>query len=163
MLFPPFPDTARVWVYQANRLLTATEATAIQAAQTEFVQTWASHGRDLTADGALLHHLFIVFVVDEAVAGASGCSIDKSVAFVRGIAEAYKIDFFDRMIFAFRNDDNEVALARRDSFAAHYQHGLIDDDTVVFDTLVETLGALRNGFEKPLAESWHKRMVKIVV
>ena len=31
MLFPPFPDTARVWVYQANRLLTATEATTAVA------------------------------------------------------------------------------------------------------------------------------------
>ena len=164
MLLANLADTARVWVYQSNRVLTAAETTEIQALTNAFVGEWTAHGSDLTAAGEVIHDLFIVLSVDEAQAGASGCSIDKSVAFIRSLQERYEIDLLDRMTFVYRNNlTGDVETASRQNFARLYDIGMIDDETTVFDTVVPTLGEFRSRFELPLQASWHRRMVTMSV
>jgi hypothetical protein len=48
-----------------------------------FCIQWTAHGANLKAYGEVRHHRFIVMIVDETAAGASGCSIDKSIHFIR--------------------------------------------------------------------------------
>jgi hypothetical protein len=163
MLLANLADTARVWVYQSNRVLSADETTEIQALTNNFVGEWTAHGSELTAAGEVIHNLFIVLAVDEEQAGASGCSIDKSVAFVRSLQERYEIDLLDRMTFVYRDAAGEVQTASRQNFARLYDIGSIDDDTTVFDTVVPTLGEFRSRFELPLHQSWHRRMVTMSV
>ena len=117
----------------------------------------------LWAAGEVIHNLFIVLAVDEALAGASGCSIDKSVAFVRILQERYEIDLLDRMTFVYRDMLGDIHTASRQNFARLYDMGVIDDETTVFDTVVPTLGDFRNSFELPLQKSWHRRMVTMSV
>jgi hypothetical protein len=159
--FQHFAPTSRIWIYQANRAFSANEIREIQILTHSFVEGWAAHGRDLTAAGTVLHDRFLVLVVDEARAGASGCSIDASVGFVRELQTKYNVDLLDRMVFAFCDDKGAVQTASRAAFAQLYAMGAIDDDTIVFDTLVPTLADLQSRFEVPLAQSWHRRMVHI--
>ncbi len=153
------PDHARVWIYQSNRELSTNEVIEIQQLTNIFAKNWASHGRGLSAEGAVVHNRFLVLAVDEASAGASGCSIDKSVAFVRDLQNKYQIDLLDRMTFAFRNQKNEIEYAKRDEFAQLYQTKTIDNNTLVFNNLVDNLHDFRSKWEISLADSWHKRMV----
>lgn len=153
------PDHARVWIYQSNRLLTAKEVDEIQTLTTKFVVDWASHGRELVAEGRLLHYRFLVLAVDERVAGASGCSIDKSIAFVRKLQETYQIDWLDRQSFAFRNAQNEIQTAANPEFSSLYHAQKITDDTLVFNNLVTNLGNFNQKWEVRLADSWHKRLI----
>ena len=155
--------TSRVWVYQSSRAFSESESETIAQLAQKFAHSWAAHGRELVAAGSLLHHRFLVLAVDEQLAGASGCSIDTSVGFVRELQSTYAVDFLDRMQFAFRDERGEVRTATRAAFAQLYAAGVIDDDTLVFDTLVATLADLQNRFEVPLGQSWHKRMVGIAV
>jgi hypothetical protein len=163
MLLAKLSDTARVWVYQSNRVLTTEESVEIQQLTHEFVAQWTAHGSELWAAGEVIHNLFIVLAVDEALAGASGCSIDKSVAFVRVLQERYEIDLLDRMTFVYRDMVGDIHTASRQNFARLYDMGVIDDETTVFDTVVPTLGEFRSNFELPLQKSWHRRMVTMSV
>lgn len=153
------PATARVWVYLANRPFPAQQKEKVDRALQEFARSWVSHARPLTAAAELLQDRFVVLAVDEKQAGASGCSIDKSVHFLRQLQADYQLDLFDRMVFAYQDEKGEVQTADRTAFQGLYHDGKITDDTLVYDTMVATVGSLSNDFLKPLGESWHKRMV----
>ena len=97
-------------------------------------------------------------MVDETQAGASGCSIDKSVHFIKRLEIDYSTNFFDRLTFAYIKDE-EVYTAHQDTFREMYANGAIDDSLKVFDHLVKDKFNFQHHWVKPLSESWHKRMV----
>lgn len=152
------PDTTRVWIYQSNRPFPDRVVPEVKAKIKSFVAQWVSHGRRLNGFGDLLHQQFVVFMVDESMAGASGCSIDSSVYFLKNLQAEYNVDLFDRMTFTYL-DGEEVKTAPRLVFGQLYRDGKITDETKVFDTLVNNKGDFDNRWIKPLKESWHKRMV----
>jgi len=153
------PPQARVWVYPAHRSLNEEEAIKADTAAKAFTKQWTAHNHLLLADAAVLHNQFLVLAVDESAAGASGCSIDSSVHFVRQLGAELNVDFFDRMRFSFRKSEDEIAILSREDFKSAYSAGEISDSTIVFDPLIKTVADLNHQFERPLAESWHKRMV----
>ena len=90
-------DTSKTWIYQSNRAFTPEEAIEIQNHIHVFCRNWVSHSNELKAAGQLINNRFIVLMVDESKAGASGCSIDKSVHFIKSIGSKYQTEMFDRM------------------------------------------------------------------
>lgn len=155
---PTLPATARVWIYQANRPFGEADLPQIKKYVNEFAQSWTSHNRQLMAYGDVLHHRFVVLMVDESAAGASGCSIDSSVHFMKKLGEAYGVDLFDRMTFSWM-ENGEAKSAKSEEFAQLYASGKITDETLVFDNLVKTKGEFDEKWLKPLNESWHKRFI----
>ena len=152
------PDT-RVWIYQGSRPFAEADIPGIREQVKAFAQRWVSHNRALRSYGDVWHDRFVVLMVDETRAGASGCSIDTSVHFLQDLAEATGVDLFDRMIFTYRdNTTRAIQSAPREEFMALYQQGKIDDDTVVFDNLIQRKADFEDRWEKRLADSWHKRM-----
>lgn len=155
-----YNKAARVWVYQANEPFADTDIAAVIERLADFMNNWASHGRQLTAGADLLHNRFVVLAVDETQGGgASGCSIDSSVAFLKQLGAAYERDLFDRMRFSYQTADGQVVTCSKDEFANKYAAGEINDTTIVFDPLVKTVDELANSFKKELQNSWHKRFV----
>ena len=151
-------DDSKVWIYQANRPFSKEEVESLEPVLAKFAEQWVSHNRQLLAYAGVFSDQFIVLMVDESMAGASGCSIDSSVHFVKQIESTYRVNLFDRMTFTYKSGDT-VMTAPREEFARLYESGVINDDTLVFDTLVKTKKDFQEGMIKPLAESWHKRMV----
>ncbi len=152
------PNSTRVWIYQSNQPFATKDITDIRQAVQDFAQQWVSHNRQLRAHADILHDRFIVLMVDESQAGASGCSIDKSVYFLKDLQAQYGVDLFDRMRFSYL-DGEEVKTVSHEEFTTLYAQGKINDETPVFDTLVNNKGDFDAYFIKPLKESWHKRMV----
>lgn len=149
---------SKVWVYQSDRKLTDQETQNINNRVREFLQQWQAHGQPLDADFDILHGLFLVLKVDERQAAASGCSIDKSVALFKEIEQTHGIHLFDRQQFAYEKD-GEVCndhLANLDSLV---NKGIIDNNTIVFNNLVETVDDYQSRFRVPFGESWHKRLL----
>jgi hypothetical protein len=151
-------DHSRVWIYQSNRPFSEREQIVLTSQLNAFVQVWAAHGRELLASGGVLLDQFIVLAVDEQQAGASGCSIDKSVIFMKELAAQYDVSLFDRLTFAFLKDE-KVETASSSDFKRLYTEGSLSVDTLVFDNLVNNVSDLRTAWLKPLASSWHKRFV----
>lgn len=112
----------------------------------------------MSAGAAILHERFVVLGVDESRAGASGCSIDSSVNYLKKLGAQYQRDLFDRMRFSYELD-GQVFTVSREEFVTLYQNGDINDETIVFDPLVKTVAELQTNFRKPLKESWHVRFV----
>lgn len=156
--YESFSDQSRVWIYQSKRMFTDVEAESLRQSLKSFAENWVSHNRQLNAFADVFHNRFIILMVDESHAGASGCSIDSSVAFLKKVEEHFQTDLFDRMHFTLRLNGENVNLDR-EQFAEWYASGKINDETLVFDNLVNNKKDFTDAWLKPLGNSWLKRMV----
>lgn len=159
ILFPEMPGSSKVWVYQANRFFTEEEEISICEKAVEFVKSWASHGSKLKADFTLRHHLFLIFSVDENQHEASGCSIDKSVHFIKEIENAFKVNFFDRTLLAYFDTSEKIRLVPLSQIKEVYQKHELNSNSLVFNNLPENLEKLRADWVIPMSKSWAGRFV----
>ncbi len=152
-----FSENSRVWVYQADRELTTAEVGQIKAQLDNFTTAWTAHNNQLKAKGDIRYNRFIILIVDESQAGASGCSIDKSVHFIKHLEQAFHINLLDRFNLAYR-EGSEVLSAPRAQFEALLKQGNINTETIVFNNLVQNLKELQTKWEVPFKDSWHKQV-----
>ena len=152
-----FSENSRVWVYQSDRELTDNEALQIKVLLDNFTTGWTAHNNQLKARAEIRYNRFIILIVDESQAGASGCSIDKSVHFMQQIEAQFGINLFDRFNLAYR-EGGEVLSAPRAKFEELLRQGSINADTIVFNNLVQNLTELENKWEVPFKNSWHVQL-----
>ncbi len=152
-----FSENSRVWIYQADRQLSDEETQQIQQHLNAFSAQWTAHNNQLKAAGEVRYKRFLILIVDESQAGASGCSIDKSVHFMKQIEQAFGINLFDRFNLAYRQS-NEVLSLPRNAFEAKLASGEINSDTIVFNNLVPTFKELQTKWEVPFKDSWHMQL-----
>jgi hypothetical protein len=152
-----FSENSRVWIYQADRNLVPEELRAIQERLDAFIASWEAHGKVLKAAAEIKYNRFLIFIVDEAQAPVTGCSIDKSVALLKGLEQEYKLNLFDRMQLAYR-DEHGIQVCSKTTFEALIAKGLVNENTLVFNNLAQTYGALQTAWEVPAKQSWHNTL-----
>ena len=152
-------DEARIWIYQADRLLNEQEVICITKKLDKWQNEWNTHGRALYSEAWIQEGLFLILAVDESRQPASGCSIDQSVHFIRQIGNRINVDFLNRMNFAYQDETGEVHLTSDKEIGKLYDKGLITDDTLFYDTTVATKAAWKNQKLIPLKDSWHRRFL----
>ncbi|MCB9163039.1 MAG: hypothetical protein H6592_01185 [Flavobacteriales bacterium] len=150
------PDHARVWVYKTARDLSQAEQNLVRDRGAAFTGTWAAHGDPLDAAVDILHNRFVVVAVDEEQALASGCSIDKSVGFIKSLEHDLNLMLTDRMVLVYEGP-NGITSCRLQALPELLKEGSITADTMVYDDLVPTLGDLRTRFAMPLRATWLER------
>ncbi|MFM2040704.1 MAG: hypothetical protein RLZZ493_1293 [Bacteroidota bacterium] len=138
MIFNDFPETAKVWLYQSDRAFTTAEKNTIANQLQDFINEWAAHGTKLKAQGELVGDFHVVLAVDERFYGASGCSIDASVRFIKSLGDQFGIDFFNRMNFLVESD-NGLKLV-------HFSELKNYPDAYFYQPLVQTVGELRSNW-----------------
>ncbi|MDX5347523.1 MAG: hypothetical protein LPJ89_02935 [Hymenobacteraceae bacterium] len=151
--FDQLPDTARIWIYQSDRRLTADEEEQIQLKLRQFVQEWSAHGSALQASAEILRGQFLVLATDESASQPSGCSIDASVRFIRELEQEYNLNLTDRSQLAFLLD-NRIKLMSVAEVKNQIKQGNITPDVLYFDNLVPTVGELKTNWVKPASTSW---------
>lgn len=151
-----FSPQSRVWIYQSDRELNRVETEQIQKQLNQFAAIWTAHNNQLKAVGEIRFNRFLILIVDEMDAGASGCSIDKSVKFMKNLEQEYGLNIFDRFQIAYREKDDIVGVDRN-TFENLLREGKIHQETLVFNNLVPTLSELQENWEIPLKNSWHAR------
>jgi len=152
------PDHSRVWIYQSNRIFSKEELFNIKKNSETFLIDWNSHGKDLKAAIELFYDLFIVVLVDEEAASASGCSIDSSFQFIKDQEKEFEVSLLDRLMVAHR-DDHGIKLSRIDEFESLIQKGEVTEDTIVFNNLVDTKADFDTMWEVLLKDSWHRKLL----
>ncbi|MGV8877977.1 MAG: ABC transporter ATPase [Sphingobacteriaceae bacterium] len=152
-----FSLQSRVWIYQSDKELSLEETALLQDHLDQFAARWTAHNNQLKANAEIRYNRFIVLIVDESQAGASGCSIDKSVSFIKQLEKQYGLNFFDRFNIAYRKNGAIVSV-NRDAFEQLLTEGEINAETPVFNNVVQTLGELQQSWEIPLRKSWHARV-----
>ena len=151
------PDEARVWIYQMDRMLSDTECSQVSDELVAFLNDWTSHGSNMDAAFEIMYSRLLVIAVDESRAMSSGCGIDKSQRFVKALGDKMKIDFFNRTSVLFMKG-SELVEAPLHQFWALRKALVVDDETMIVDTTVRTVGEIKKGIQKPFGTSWHAEM-----
>jgi hypothetical protein len=152
-----FSENSKVWIYQSGRELNAAETANITQVLNDFTTSWTAHNNQLKAKAEVRYNRFIILVVDETQAGASGCSIDKSVNLMKDLEKEFNINLFDRFNMAYRDGDTIKSVGRFE-FEDLIRQGKVDTETIVFNNLVPTLKDLQTKWEVPFKNSWHKQV-----
>ena len=74
-----------------------------------FIASWKAHGASLEAGFEIIENRFIILYVNESGQIATGCSIDESIAFIKGLSSVLKVNMMDRSRLFFRKKgSNEI-------------------------------------------------------
>ncbi len=152
--FNSLPAHSRIWVYQSERFFNDNELATIKQKASEFIDQWTSHGNQMDACIEVLHNCFIIVVVDEKTAPASGCGIDKSVHFIQSLEKEVKLSLMERTNVAYRNYENKINLCSLKEFEQLIDSGVVTDNTIVFNNLLSIKEELLSKWEIPVFRSW---------
>lgn len=147
------PAHSRVWVYQAERFFNETELDTVQRTAADFLKSWNSHGMDLSAEIKVIDQLFIVVAVDEQKAKASGCSIDKSVKFIRDLESVLQQSLTGRTTVAYI-ENQEIKLKDFKVLVEEIKSGKVNDSCIMYNNLITTLDELNTKWKVAMKESW---------
>lgn len=152
-----YPDSSRVWIYQSDRNFEISELEGLLKSCGQFANTWTAHNQKLKAEVFLMFERFICLIADENVAGASGCSIDSSVRFIKSLEKEYQISFMNRMLMAFLTPDQQVNTIHLNDLGNALKSGQVNESSIVFNNLVANLGDMKREWILPLGKSWFMR------
>ena len=150
-----FHDSSRVWIYQADRLFTLSEALNIEPMLETFAENWQSHGTPVKGFASMFFGQFIILMADETATGVSGCSTDSSVRLIKSIEQQFKVNMFNRQLLAFVVKD-KIQMLPLSQLNYAFEHGFITKDTLYFNNTVLTKAELLNNWLIPVEQSWLK-------
>lgn len=151
--FKSYSPNSKIWIYQADRILSEQEVDTLESAMKQFVSGWAAHGKELEAGFAIFFNTFIILVVDEQKEKASGCSIDSSVRVVKELGKQLNVDFFNRFAIAYIQGE-EFNCVTKEQFQSLVNQSA--DNIWVFNNTLTMLSDLYNQWLVPFESSWHK-------
>ncbi|MEY4432060.1 MAG: hypothetical protein RLZZ44_190 [Bacteroidota bacterium] len=154
--FDSLPEESRIWIYQSNRKFSDEEMTEIETELQAFLQNWAAHGTSLESSYQLRYNRFIILAVNQEVQNATGCSIDASVALIQSLEKKYNVDLLDKMNVTFKLGEH-IAHKTLIDFKKMVKDKAVNENTIVFNNLINTIAEFNDSWEVPAADSWHSR------
>lgn len=157
--FNHLPESSRIWIYAAPKPFSAHEIALIDRSAPAFINSWAAHGSPLQASYRVLENQFLVLAVNEDVQGASGCSIDSSMAYIRKLEQEFGFSLSDRsqVYFLINGEVQAYALPQ---IREKIEQGILDPDSLLINTLAATKAELEQKWLVTAGESWLKRYFK---
>lgn len=155
--FDELPDDARLWIFACERQLSEHELAQLRSNMEQFMTSWTAHKRELTVSWKTEYGQFIFVAVDESAMSASGCSIDSLVHNLQKFEQQIACDIVNTNSKVFYRDDAQrIRCLDRFGFKELAANGAVDEETVVFNNIIQSVGELRqNKWEVPMKESWH--------
>jgi len=144
---------SRIWIYQSSRKFSKEESKFILENTRRFLDAWTAHGNGLQAGVTIQYDQFIILGVNEAVSDASGCSIDKSVSFIRELEKALKITLLERSKVALKTE-TEIMLVDFSDIKKMVAEGTIQSSMEVFNNAIVKKEELEESWVKPAKKSW---------
>jgi hypothetical protein len=157
-----FADNSKVWIYQASRLFTISEALQIEEILNDLVVNWKAHGAPVKGYANLFFGQFIILIADETATGVSGCSIDSSVRIIQQLEKQFGVEMFNWQNLAFIVKD-KVQIIPRQQFNYALENNFITPETLFFNNVVADKKELQENWIIPISESWLKTKIKTVV
>ena len=155
-MYTPFnqlSDQARIWIYQANRPLRKEEATAMLQKTKIFLAQWSAHGNPLQGSAAIRYDHFLILAVEESTQSATGCAVDASMQLIRGLEQAFQVDFLARTNIAFRHG-HDIWIVPIAQLKAKVQQGAILPNMLTFDNTITQKGALVDQWLVRAQDAW---------
>ena len=156
--FEQLPENSRIWIYQSSQVISNDIQEKIVDDLELFLQDWNNHGNNLFASGTILHNRFIILGVDESKVNASGCSIDKSMQFIQLLEKKYNLDLLDRMNVLYESE-GVLKMSKLFQLSELHQSKSINENTLVYNNLIQTKKDLTTGWLIPIGKSWHRNQL----
>jgi len=153
------PDSARTWVFGAERALDEGATDLLLREVDRFLSEWRAHGAPLTVGRDWKYGRFLTVAVDQSTAGASGCSIDGLFRSLKALEPKLGASLVTSGVVFYRGRKGAIECVDRERFTALSADGEITPKTRVFDPTVTTLGEWRARFELDAAHSWHSGLL----
>lgn len=153
------PDSARTWVFGADRELDDEATDVLLREADRFLSQWHAHGAPLTVGRDWKYGRFLTVAVDQSTAGASGCSIDGLFRSLKALEPRLGASLVTSGVVFYRGRKGAIECVDRERFTALSAEGKITPKTRVFDPTVTTLGEWRARFELDAAQSWHSGLL----
>lgn len=160
-MFIPFKNLnpqSRIWIYQANRLLTTAEENEIKTLGHQFIDQWTAHNNNLLGSFEIYNHLFLIVAVDETMNQASGCSIDKSMAFIQMVEKNFSLNLLNRQAIAYETD-GKINLTTLPVFERLYKDGKVNTHVPIYNNLISTKKELDHNWKIPMNNSWLMQVI----
>ena len=157
--FENISNKSRIWIYQSNDEFNKSDIKIINEKSDEFIKNWKAHNKDLKSAYTILHNRFIVIAIDEDFNPIGGCSIDYSLRLIKDISNTINKNLLDRMTIIYRDNTiiNSISL---NEFKSQIKNGLFSNDTLIFDTTINSKQDLLDKFEVKLSNSWLSKFMR---
>ena len=127
------------------------------AAGDAFVANWTAHENKLSASFSIFKNRIIVVRVNESVANASGCSIDKLTRFIKSAELSFGVELMNRLLVAYKNGD-DVEVVHSSKIKELISKQVISMETLVYNTAISNENELMS-WEQPLKNTWLNKFV----
>lgn len=152
------PDHSRIWIFPAERKLSAVESHELLTIIDTYLADWKAHGAPVQAARDLQYDQFLIVAANPDVTAPSGCSIDDMTRAIKALSAKFGVDFFSPMKVFYREGE-EIKTTSRAAFKS-----IAEPETIVFDNSIGTLADLQAGkWELPAAESWQATLLAATV
>ncbi|HEY1040465.1 MAG TPA: ABC transporter ATPase [Bacteroidia bacterium] len=152
----------RVWAYLSSKELSDEMAHTIADETAYFLDSWNAHGTSLAGEYEIRDNRFLIIKVDEEKFGASGCSIDKQLKFIKETEQKFAIELLNRLLVAYKSKSGKVEVVHASKIKDLFATGEINEDTIIYNASVSTSTELENNFEIPLKQSWLNAKYQLV-
>jgi hypothetical protein len=151
--FSQLPASSKVWIYQADKKFSSQDEEIITDYLSTFTQQWMVHGTPLEASFEIKFHQFVILAAND---NASGCSIDSSVRIFKEIGSKTGIDFFNRNMIAFKEDET-ITLIPLKGLKSTLNEGVWKESSVFFNNAVSSLDEFHTNWLTAAGKTWLKR------
>lgn len=156
--FNLLPPNAKVWIYQSDSNLSSTDVELIEKEVKFFLNNWSSHNKEIESSYEIRYNRFLIIGLNENINSASGCSIDKSVNFIKNLQSILKVNFLNRLNVAYKigNEINSISLIE---FQNMIRENKLSKDSIVYNNMIDTKKLYLNSWETTIENSWHKKFL----
>tara|TARA_B100002051_G_C16332182_1_gene437481 strand:- start:100 stop:582 length:483 start_codon:yes stop_codon:yes gene_type:complete len=156
--FNLLPPNAKVWIYQSDSNLSSKDVELIEKEVKLFLNNWSSHNKEIESSYEIRYNRFLIIGLNENINSASGCSIDKSVNFIKNLQSILKVNFLNRLNVAYKigNEINSISLIE---FQNMIRENKLSKDSIVYNNMIDTKKLYLNSWETTIENSWHKKFL----
>ena len=156
--FNLLPPNAKVWIYQSDSNLSSKDVELIEKEVKLFLNNWSSHNKEIESSYEIRYNRFLIIALNEDINSASGCSIDKSVNFIKNLQSILKVNFLNRLDVAYKigNEINSISLLE---FQNMIRENKLSKDSIVYNNIIDTKKLYLNSWETTIENSWHKKFL----
>ena len=150
--FNLLPPNAKVWIYQSDTNLSITDVELIEKEVKFFLNNWSSHNKEIESSYEIRYNRFLLIGMNEYIYLASGCSIYKSVNFIKNLQSILKVNFLNRLDVAYKigNEINTISLLE---FQNMIRENKLSKDSIVYNNMIDTKKLYLNNWETTIENS----------
>lgn len=143
----------KIWIYIISKELNSEQLMELKERCLDFTSNWTAHDMSLDASYELYKNRLLIFKVNEDKYGASGCSIDKQLRFVKELETIFSVELLNRLLVAYEIED-EIYITKQSHISELLSKKVLDENTIIFNNTITKSSELKDNWKLPLKQTW---------